>query len=280
MVLSMELFALLRSFGDSARVKDLLAAGVSERQLRSALDAKVLYRPRRGIVALPAARQDLLAARIAGGVLTCTSAALHHGLWQLRPDTRVHLASVRDCREQEVSHGAISVPPMQRLPVAGLVDVVVHALRCLPEDDALVIAESALKSGNVALETLKIRLQGPRNGTARRRLELADGRADSAPEVVVRGMLRRAGLEFRHRVWVKGIGEVDFLVDGWLIIEFDGAAFHMDRKSFRRDLRRNNAGVVRSYATLRFVYEDVFGNEAGMLRDILQASQRRPRGVA
>jgi hypothetical protein len=75
------------------------------------------------------------------------------------------------------------------------------------------------------------------------------------------------------------LGEVDFLIDGRLILEFDGAAFHMDRKSFRRDLRRNNAGVVRSYATLRFTYEDVFGNPTGMMRDIREALRRRPRGI-
>ena len=275
----MDLAPLLRAYGDSARVGDLLAAGVTERQLRTAVEERVLLRPRRGIVALPDAREDMLAARIAGGRLTCVSAAVHHGLWLLRPEPRLHLASAKGIGGAAVDHRLLTVPPLRRLPVAGLADVVLHALRCLPENDALVITEAALKSGRVEKEFLALHLEGRRNGKARRRLERTDGRPDSAPEVVVREMLRHAGLDFAHRVRIAGIGEVDFLIDGWLILEFDGAAFHMDRKSFRRDLRRNNAGVVRSYATLRFTYEDVFSNPTGMMRDIREALQRRPRGI-
>ena len=55
---------------------------------------------------------------------------------------------------------------------------------------------------------------------------------------------------------VPGVGEVDLRVEGVLILELDGFAFHSGRKSFRRDRTRSRMALRLGLATARFAYED------------------------
>lgn len=86
-------------------------------------------------------------------------------------------------------------------------------------------------------------------------------------------------MSFDCQVFIRGVGRVDLLVDGWLVIEADGYEFHRSRADYRNDRRRGNALAARGYALLRFSYEDAVhhpGYVAGTVREVL-AGQRQAR---
>jgi len=77
------------------------------------------------------------------------------------------------------------------LPVAGLADVLIHALHCLPELEALVMVQCAVGRGDITLAFLRSKLEGNRNGRARAVLDLVIPRADSLLEVLANTAVRR-----------------------------------------------------------------------------------------
>jgi very-short-patch-repair endonuclease len=73
-------------------------------------------------------------------------------------------------------------------------------------------------------------------------------------------MLRRLGCSFDVQVRIDGVGRVDFVVDGWLIIECDSEAHHAGWAERRRDLRRDQAAAARGFVTYRPIAEDIMWN--------------------
>lgn len=146
--------------------------------------------------------------------------------------------------------------------------MLVHALQCLPPVEAAVVVEGSLRRGDTVRPFLLERLEGDRNGTARAALELVTGCADSAIEVVTRILFRNAGFYVETQVFIDGVGRVDFLLEGFLVVEVDGAAYHSDRKALRRDLRRNNTTITGGYLVLRYSYEDVMFNREAVLEQV------------
>ena len=59
------------------------------------------------------------------------------------------------------------------------------------------------------------------------------------------------------QVEVAGIGRVDLVIDGWLVIEADGSTWHDDHEAIERDRERNGALVLRGYRWHRFGYAQV-----------------------
>jgi very-short-patch-repair endonuclease len=57
------------------------------------------------------------------------------------------------------------------------------------------------------------------------------------------------------QVHVADVGWVDLVVDGWLVVEFDGFSTH--RAGFREDRRRDAELTRRGFVVLRFTYPDV-----------------------
>lgn len=66
---------------------------------------------------------------------------------------------------------------------------------------------------------------------------------------------------------LRGVGRVDLLVDGWLVVETDGFTFHADRASYREDRCRDAALSHSGYVWLRFTYEDVVGHPDRMVAE-------------
>ena len=121
-----------------------------------------------------------------------------------------------------------------------LMDTVVQSLRCLPDLDGLVIAESAVVLKGLPLSGLRQRLMaGTMRGNAGSWPESCP-QSQSIIECMARFLLRRAGFHVESQVNVPGMGHLDLMVDGRLGIETDGAGFHMDRTSFEEDRRRWN----------------------------------------
>jgi very-short-patch-repair endonuclease len=65
-----------------------------------------------------------------------------------------------------------------------------------------------------------------------------------------------AGIHAEIQVVLAGIGRVDLLIDGWLIVEVDGAQ-HADPAQMRRDRARDAAAVRLGFRTVRLTYPDV-----------------------
>jgi len=262
--------------GGVARTRDLLASGVTERDLERRVRDGTLVRVRRGVLASPGAPEDLVGAVAAGARLTCVSAAPHYGLWCLRPAEDLHVCRVMRSADGCVNHRGMAIPPHPLLPLVGLADVLVHVLQCRPAEESVPMVECALRRGNTVVGFLEARLSGNRNGRARAALASVDRTGESAIEVVARLLLRGAGLDVRPQVPIEGVGRVDFLVEGFLIVEIDGAAYHSDRQAYRRDRRRNNMSMIGGYSVLRFTYEDVMFNPKEVLALVFRALGPRP----
>lgn len=269
----MDLATALRSRGGTARRRDLLKAGVSAWTLRKAVERGEVEAPARGLLALPQSPDALAEAYRHGGIITCVSAAPFHLLWQLHEATEFHLACGNGLeRPGVVFHNSLSRPPLIGLPVAALADVLVHALRCRPAAESLVMVQCAVVRGDSTVEYLRKRLRGNRNGRARAVLDFVGPKADSLLEPLAAMYFRQAGIGFEQHVEVPGVGEVDFVVEGFLIVELDGGT-HFEKPAIKRDRRRDNTSVAGGYSVLRYFYEDVVHHPEAMVAEVLDAIQ-------
>lgn len=63
-----------------------------------------------------------------------------------------------------IHHAGLVLRVQTTAPVASLPDVLIHALRCLPFAESLVMVECAVIRGDVSLDFLRMKLPGKRNG--------------------------------------------------------------------------------------------------------------------
>ncbi|MGN6220714.1 MAG: hypothetical protein ACTHNQ_14530 [Microbacterium sp.] len=151
-------------------------------------------------------------------------------------------------------------------------DAVLQAVRCQQPRAALATLDSALHQGVLHADDLtELFAAVPRRHRVLR--TLIDARAESGPETLVRLMLRALGASFDVQVRIVGVGRVDFVVDGWLIVECDSQEFHSTWQDQRRDRRRDQAAAALGYATYRPIAEDIMWHPqevqaalAGLLR--------------
>lgn len=166
----MDLFTFLRPRGGAAKRSQLVAAGFQRAELEAAVAGGLLVRPLRGVYATTTADDGVLAAFRSNGRLTCISAAAYYNLWALHPAQALHLSCGNGVpKAGVVDHSSCTHPTHPSLPVAGLADVLLHALRCLPELDALVMVQCAAQRGDITAEFLRKKAAGEaeRQGTRR-----------------------------------------------------------------------------------------------------------------
>jgi very-short-patch-repair endonuclease len=161
--------------------------------------------------------------------------------------------------------------------VAGVADVLLHALRCRPELEAVVLVQSAVSQALLTTDFLRSKLPGNRNGKLRTILDLVLPRADSLLEVLAHTHFVRAGLRVRMHVELPGVGEVDCLINECLIVELDGRT-HVEGKQVRKDQYRNNAGVRGGLLTLHYYYVDVVHHPQRMVEEVLTVLLNREVG--
>lgn len=161
---------------------------------------------------------------------------------------------------------------------------VADLLRLLPDMEAVVVADAALRAELVSREGLATellahaRLRGVRR--AADALDLADPRAESPPESRVRFLLLQAGLlvvpQFEVRsaggVW---IARVDLaLPELKIAIEYDGRAVHEREDVFARDRQRQNALVQAGWTVLRFTAADLRRGGLALILAVEAAARR------
>ncbi|MET4540602.1 very-short-patch-repair endonuclease [Arthrobacter bambusae] len=274
----MDINEFLRSRHGAARTETLRKAGFTKRALAKAVNDGAVARLHRGVYTSADADPDVVAAFRADGLLTCVSAARFYGLWTLGGAEEVHLScSTGLARRRVVHHGARLHPDHPYLPVAGVADVLIHALRCLPELDALVMVQSAVSLALLSTDFLRSKLPGNRNGRIRETLDLVLPRADSLLEVLAHTHFTKAGLKVQMHVDVPEVGEVDCLVNECLIVEIDGGT-HLEGKQVKKDQYRNNAAMRGGLLSLHYYYADVVHHPERMVAEVLTVLRKREAG--
>lgn len=229
-----------------------------------------------GAFALPGTAPALVTAVRLRGVVSHSSAAVLHGLplWKADPTVHITVAGGARCAQPGVRlHRARLAPD----DIEGLLAMttplrtVLDCCRTMPRLDALVVLDAALRAGLVQLTTVRAAAhaaRGPGAAAMRQVVAFASSLADSGLETVLRVMLELLECTYTEQARIAGLGPVDFLVDGWLLIEGDGYEFHSNRDDYRRDRRRGNGAAERGLVQLRFSWEDLHFRPIEVLRQI------------
>ncbi|MBO0980363.1 endonuclease domain-containing protein [Microbacterium sp. SD291] len=160
-----------------------------------------------------------------------------------RPSTaKLHWS---DCTEEGLDH-AVSVW-----------DAVRQSVRCQSPRDAIATLDSVLHHRLLTREHL-VRIFEELPARFQMLLPLVDGSAESGPETFMRLILRALGLRFETQVELAGVGRVDFVVEGWLIIECDSREFHEGWDRQVADRERDLAAAGLGYVTIRILAADIF----------------------
>lgn len=239
---------------------ELRAEGHTPYTISRAVREGSLIRVRRGRYTLPGHNEHILEAARIGGRLDCVSLLSMLGVFvserhaphvQLDPTASRRPPPVRGVRR----HWRASDAAAGDLLV-GTVEALVQSVRCQPPRAAIATIDSAWHLNLVDetdIDDVFSRL--PRRFRVLR--PLLDRRAEAGTESLVRLAVRALGCDVRPQVQIAGVGRVDLLVDGWLIIECDSRQFHGGWDEHRNDRRRDLAALGLGYATLRLLAEDV-----------------------
>lgn len=274
--------------GGVAAYKDLVAA-TSRRDLELALRDASVVRLSRGRYALPTGSAARRAAHELSAVAVGLSAAAHHGLLLKWQPKRPHLVVPRGRRVPAAAQQANDVS-WRRIPGAAVQDgwvlrpafTVVDCASRLPFDEALAVADCALRFGTVSWEGLEqAQATWPRGRSLRvsQVLAAADAQAQGPFESVLRAIaLDVPGLRVvtQHRIDVEGgfLARVD-LADLRLrmVLEADSFEFHGLPELMDKDCRRYDELVVDGWLVLRFSWSQVMTKDE-WVRSVLE------RGVA
>jgi very-short-patch-repair endonuclease len=241
---------------------------VSRARIRVAVRRGRIVRDVRGRYALPGADEALRAANRLSGVLWLDSAAAHHG-WKLkhRPSAPA-LAVPRNRKLAPERRAGVRVAYVD-LPASDLegrvtakVRTVLDCASRLPFDEALAIADSALRARDVDRAAL---LRAARQMPDRYRTRClrvateADPRADNPFESVLRAIaLDVPGLQVKPQQWIGRLGRPDLLDPVLrLAVEAESFEFHGARRLLKRDCERYNAFVLDGWWVVRFAWEHV-----------------------
>ena len=276
----------LRRLGGFASLQDLLRL-TSRARLRWAVRRGLVERHAHGRYALPGGDEAIRTAMSLAGVLDEDSAARYHGWETKHPPTKPCIAVPRDrsgIDPRRVAGIRLRYRDIPLHDVSGAAltpgETVMRCAARLPFDEALAIADSALRHVDVTKRELVERAEAMPSRYRARCLRVArhaDGRSANPFESVLRAIaLDVPGLDVEPQVWVEPVGRPDLLdARRRLVIEADSFAFHGHRAALRRDCERYNAFVVIGYQVVRFSYEHVY-HQPGYVRAVLMALVGQP----
>ena len=252
---------------------EFLDDGVPRRQLARACETGKLVRVRPGHYVLVDTDSRIVESVRAGGLLACRSAATDYGIFSFEQGP-VHVHSTGSAsRLRSKQGGARSFPAMNRNNAkvhwgelmepsegneyrVGLLDAIRQTFLCQHHRLAMATLENALylhriTEGAVPLifSRLPARLQYLR--------WQVDERSESGQETVLRLILREAGFHVAIQVSVEGVGRVDMVVEGVIVVEADSRQFHDGWESHARDRKRDVTLAGLGYMSLRVLYQDI-----------------------
>lgn len=256
---------------------ELRSSGLRGRELTALVRSGRLLRLRRDRYARPDVDPVIAEAVRIGGRVTCVSLLRLLGAFVLEAQG-VHVQvephrSRLGCRDAAAHrvHWAED-DAASALHVTSLDAAVRHAVRCQSPRASVATMDSLLHQRLLTMDGLRAIFAGlpQRFGAV---LALVDASAESGPETFVRLLLRSLGVSFETQVSLAGVGRVDFVVDGWLIVECDSRAFHEGWAKQQRDRARDIAAARLGYVTIRPLAADILSDPAGTrdaLREVLE----------
>lgn len=285
----MEPVEALQRLGGIAPVGEWRAT-TTRAQARDALTSGAVMRVRRGQVALPGQDAAVIAAATLGGTVSHLSAAQAHG-WKLKSVPSRPAVTVPRNRSGLPPHPEVIVRwgslPLEDVAsgVTSPVRTVIDCSRTEAFDQALAVADSALRSGLVQHEDLVAAAHAsPRTGRQRalRVATCASPLAANPFESVLRAIaLDVPGLHVRPQGWIGSAGRSDLVDDALLIaIEADSWEHHGSRDTFKHDVRRYAEFARRGWVVLRFLWEDVMYRPELVRRVLAETAAIRARQLA
>ena len=273
---------------DRRRLHEL---GATDHDLRRALKAGTLNRPRRGWYSTWPERDPRFRAMRVGGRLTGISAVAALGGWVLgRPPLHVAVPTNaarlrnqwrRERRRADARDDGVVVhwvaPAHDRGTSTAIVDLAeALELVCRTEaaEQAIAVLDWARRTGrldHIELAALRERL-GPRRWL----VDASVDNCDSLPESLARTRLRAAGLQVGTQVgFTDGLEKIDLVLEGTVAIEVDGDEHHRERfeEDRARDLTITRVGLHAVRPSARQVYTRWPAVQAAVVRAL------RERGI-
>ncbi len=271
--------------GGVATRPELLAV-TSRGAVRRAVADGSVHRPRRGRYVLPQVDESRRVAHALSGVVALRSAALARG-WKVRTvperpevivprdrkvraDSRERALVLRSSLDPSEIEGGITTP----------LRTVVDCARHLPFEEALSVADSALRSRVIRRADLA-RAAADVHGAGRSRvlrvLAVADARAANPFESSLRAIaLGVPGLAVVPQVGISvagGTRVVPDLVDVGLglVLEADSHEFHTGRERLTSDCWRYDELLLAGWRVLRFTWEQVMFRQAWVRSVLVRA---------
>ena len=279
---------MLARLGGVADAATLIAA-TSRRRVRTAVAGGAIIRIGRGRYALPTAEEARQAAARLSGVVSHASAAAAWG-WEAKyPPPLPHVTVPRgrnvapDRREGVRLHSGPLTGGERREGITGRARTVIDCAKVMPFDEALAIADSALRNEDVTTRELlwwaeRVRTTG--RAACLRVAREADGRAHNPFESVLRAIaLDVPGLDVEPQLPVRCGGR-------WLhpdlgdrhrriAIEAESFEFHSDVTALVRDCERYNDLGTLGWTVYRFVWGNVM-NAPWYVTRVLTAAAALP----
>lgn len=239
---------------------ELYAQGWTWRRIEVAVTGGWLHRARRDAYLAGDVDARTRAAAEIGGQLTCVSELARRGVFVLdtrRLHVRLHprrgrrRAVHRDARVHWTGAGDRGVAN------APIVEALAEAVRCQTPIEAIATLDSALHLRVIDEEQLaEVFGLLPRRHAVLR--DFLDAAAEAGGESIMRILLRKTGCRVESQVEIEGVGRVDLLVEGWLIVECDSRAHHSSWEQQKKDRHRDQAAAALGYVTYRPIAEDIF----------------------
>lgn len=277
---AMNVIDVLLTMGGVASYEQLRSA-TKRRQIEAAVQSGAIKRIRRGLYVLAEIDRHRQAAARLNGVVSHLSAAQLHG-WAVRdPPTLAWVTvprsrKVRGPSRAQVVHADLGDHEITRGLTSPL-RTVLDCARRLPFDQALAVADSALRSGMVHHEELigeAERCRGSGSAMVRRVAAQASRCAANPLESVLRAIASEQ-LDLVPQVAV-ATATLTFhpdLVDEErrMIVEAESFEWHGHRDQYRRDVERYTLLTAAGWIVLRFTWEQVMLNPDFVRRAISDA---------
>lgn len=262
-------------FGNLATRSQLRAIGHTDHALRLAVNRGLLRPLGRSWLVAPGANAASVRAVALGGRLTAASALSTYGVWVSRPSGLWIATAPNRGRLQPPARNEHRLWVPERFPSRderhwrmSVADSLLHYLSLGDEPDAIASIDSALHQGLISEPTLdEIFAAAPRR--VRRRRRRLNAAAESGLETLMRLPCQAQGWHVDVQVHVHGVGRVDMLIDGWLVIELDGDEWHSDAASRDEDSPRDADLIRLGYRFHRFRHKQVM-NQLGMCVEVVR----------
>ncbi|MET4639137.1 DUF559 domain-containing protein [Mycetocola sp. 2940] len=252
---------------------ELLGAGANGRVLtRDVRDGRLL-RIYRDHYALPGTSEQVIRAVRVGGRLACVSDLADRGVFVFRDHPgHIHLergaSRLRSPGDRYVSLAKgnrdgvelhwhpLLCPDDATAHAVAAIDSVAQAMRCQPPRMAVATLDSALNKRIITPEDVRLIFASlpPRFQPIQ---ALSDGRAEAGSETIVRLLVRALGLQFDIQVFIDGVGRVDLLIEGCLVVEADSRAHHSALDRYVVDRERDTTLAILGYMSLRLRNETI-----------------------